>query len=382
MFFERFREATARLPAGLVRPAPAAAPAEIARAEKALGGALPDAYASFLRSFDGADLFHEAIVIAGVGERAPQSLTALNEPGQRDPRGGLVFAEAVAGDRFALDDRGRVVRLRADSEERILAGTSFELWLDATIARERVLWGPDGEFAPDVFDEDGEEIAPAVIVRQTERALKVDPGSADAQYERGLALRRLGRAEKALEAFAAASALDPDDPWPWFDYGRTALEAGRELPRACDAFARAAALEDGPAGARLLAWAARAAGDAGDPASAAEMRRQALARDPALLEALLRAEAQAKHEGDDEARAESEALRLALAPESAARRSLRVVTVDSGPWRETSGAASAPEAASASEGRRRPPPPAPPPRRDPPARPRGGASPKAGRRRR
>jgi tetratricopeptide (TPR) repeat protein len=213
-------------------------------------------------------------------------------------------------------------------------------------------------------------------VRQTERALKVDPGSADAQYERGLALRRLGRAEKALEAFAAASGLDPDDPWPWFDYGRTALEAGRELARASDAFARAAALEDGPAGARLFAWAARAAGDAGDAAGAAEMRRRALERDPALLEALLRAEAQAKHEGDEEARAESEALRLALAPDSAARRSLRVVTADAGSWRETS------EAASAAESRRRPPPPDPPPRRDPPARPRGGASPKAGRRRR
>jgi tetratricopeptide (TPR) repeat protein len=376
MFFERFREATARLPAGLVRPAPAAAPAELARAEAALGGALPAEYASFLRSFDGADLFHEAIVIAGVGEHAPQSLTALNAPGQRDPRGGLVFAEAVAGDRFALDERGRVVRLRADSEERILAGTSFELWLDATIARERVLWGPDGEFAPDVFDEDGEEIAPAVVVRQTERALKIDPGSADAQYERGLALRRLGRADKALEAFAAASALDPVDPWPWFDYGRTALEAGRELGRASDAFARAAALEGGPAGARLFAWAARAAGDAGDPAGAAEMRRRALERDPALLEALLRAEAQASHEGDDEARAESEALRLALAPESAPRRSLRVVTADAGPGREPSGDASA------SEDRRRPRPPDPPPRRVPPARPRGGASPKAGRRRR
>jgi len=356
MFFDRFREAAARLPDGLLRPAPPASAEAVAAAEARLGRALPTEYAAFLRSFDGADLFHEAIVIAGVGPSAPRALLALNDEGARE----IVFAEAVAGDRFALDERGRVLRLRVDSDERILAGSSFERWLDATIARERVLYGPDGEFAPDVFDEDGEEVAAAVVLKQTERALKVDAGSAEAQHERGIALRRLGRLERALEAFAAASALDPDDPWPWFDFGRTAITAGRELPRAREAFERAAAREAGPSGARLFAWAARAAALEGDEAAAAEARREALARDPALLDALARAEAQAVHDGDDDARAENEALRLALAPASAPRRSLRVVTAE-----ET----------------RRPPPDR-PPRPDRAARPRGGASPKAGRRRR
>jgi len=356
MFFERFREATARLPDGLIRPSPPASAEAIARAEARLG-ALPAAYASFLRSFDGADLFHEAIVVAGVGPAAPRDLLALNDPGAGEARRELVFGEAVAGDRFALDERGRVLRLRVDSDERIVAGSAFERWLDATVARERVLYGPDGEFAPDVFDEDGEEIAPAVVLKQTERALKVDPGSAEAQHERGVALRRLGRAERALEAFAAASEIDPTDPWPWFDFGRTALAAGRELPRARAAFERAAEREAGPSGARLLAWAARAALLAGDEEGAARSRREALARDPALLDGLARAEAQAGLDGDDEARAENEALRAALAPGSAPRRSLRVIAAA-----ET-----------------RPPTRDRPPRPGPAARPRGGASRKAGR---
>ncbi|HEX4404278.1 MAG TPA: SMI1/KNR4 family protein [Polyangia bacterium] len=355
MFFDRFREAMARLPAGLIRPAPAATPDLIARAEARLGP-LPAPYASFLRSFDGADLFHEAIVIAGVGASAPRDLVALNdEAAETDDA--LVFAEAVAGDRFALDARGRVLRLRAGSDERIVAGSTFEHWLDATIARERVLYGADGEFAPDVFDDDGEEIAPLIVVRQTERALKIDPGSAEAQHERGVALRRLGRLDRAVEAFAAATALDPENPWPWFDLGRAALASGDDLPRARAAFERAAALEQGPSAARLHAWAARAAPDA---AAAEESRHSALARDPALLDAFTRAEAQAALEGDDEARAENEALRLALAPGSAARRSLPVLTADSS----------------------RPPRPDPPPRPAPAARPRGGASPRAGRPRR
>ncbi|HSZ82406.1 MAG TPA: tetratricopeptide repeat protein [Polyangia bacterium] len=360
MFFDRFREATARLPAGLIRPAPAATPDMIARAEARLGP-LPAPYASFLRSFDGADLFHEAIVIAGVGASAPRALTELNdEASGADGARPLVFAEAVAGDRFALDARGRVLRLRAGSDERIVAGSTFERWLDATIARERVLYGADGEFAPDVFDDDGEEIAPVIVVRQTERALRIDPGSAEAQHERGVALRRLGRLDRAVEAFAAATELDPENPWPWFDLGRTALTSGVDLPRARAAFERAAALEEGPPAARLYAWAARAARAAGDDGAAEDARRAALARDPALLDAFTRAEAQAALEGDDDARAENEALRLALAPGSSARRSLPVLTAESS----------------------RRPRPSPPPRPAPAARPRGGASPRAGRPRR
>ena len=62
-----------RLPAGLIRVVPPAADADIAGAEGALGHAMPAAYASFLRSFDGADLFHESLLIAGVGPQAPRA---------------------------------------------------------------------------------------------------------------------------------------------------------------------------------------------------------------------------------------------------------------------------------------------------------------------
>jgi tetratricopeptide (TPR) repeat protein len=380
MFFERFREATARLPDGLIRPAPPASPASIARAEARLGAALPPEYASFLRSFDGVDLFHEAIVVAGVDDAAPRALLALNETlGEARAsvaRRELIFAEAVAGDRFALDERGRVLRLRAGSDERILAGSGFERWLDATIARERLLYGPDGEFAPDVFDDDGEEIAPAVVLKQTERALKIDPGSAEAQHERGVALRRLGRMGPAIEAFAAATALDPDDPWPWFDLGRTALVEARDLPRALQAFEHAAAREAGPSGARLLAWAARAALLAGDEKAAGQARRAAFARDPTLLDALLRAEAQAALESDEEARAENEALRVALAPASAPRRSLAVLQPGVLPGVQPGVLPGVSEESS------RPPPPARPPRPVPASRPRAGASRRVGKPRR
>jgi tetratricopeptide (TPR) repeat protein len=308
-FFDRFRAAAARLPAGLIRVMPPAEPEAIARVERALGAALPAEYASFLRSFDGADLFHEAILIAGVGPAAPRALDEMNPTG---PAPLLAFADGAAGDRFALDGSGRVWRLRAGSEEKSLAGSTFARWLDATVAREQILYGPDGEFAPDLFEDDGEEVRPVIALRQAERALRADPGSADAEHERGVALRRLGRADAARAAFAAAAALDPDNPWPWFDLGRAELAGGRAA-QALEAFRRAAAHEPEAGSARLLAWAARAALAAGDQAAADDARRAALARDPALADGLRRARDEAAAGADQNAAAEAEALLDAVA---------------------------------------------------------------------
>jgi tetratricopeptide (TPR) repeat protein len=320
-FFDRFRSAIARLPAGLIRVRPPAAPEEIARAGEALGGPLPDAYASFLRSFDGADLFHESVIIAGVGAGAPRLVTALIQ----DRPGELVFAEALSGDRFGLDAAGRVLRYDPGAEERAVAGSTFARWLDATVAREQILFGPDGEYAPDVFDPSAQEIMPAIALRQAERALKVDPESADAAHARGLALSRLGRREAALAAFRAATELDADNPWPGFDLGRTALAINRPAV-ALPAFrSAAAAASDAATVARLLAWAVRAAVAAGDTASTEALRAEARAKDPQLVDHLLRSASAAGEDADEDARAEAIALLEAVAPGTPVPRRLPVV---------------------------------------------------------
>src|SRR6185295_1873558 len=271
--------------------------------EAALGRPLPADYASFLRSFDGADLFHESVVIAGVGPGAPRVLAELPQ----DRAGELVFAESLAGDLYALDAAGRVLRFDPGAEERAVAGSAFDRWLDATVAREQLLVGPDGEYAPDVFDPAGQEVLPSIALRQAERALKLDPGAADSEHARGLALARLGRRDAALSAFRAASALDADNPWPLFDLGRTALALDKPAA-ALPAFRQAAAAtrEDATA-ARLLAWAVRAA-IAADDRSAAALRAEALARDPHLVGGLTRAASMAGEDADEDARDEAIAL--------------------------------------------------------------------------
>jgi tetratricopeptide (TPR) repeat protein len=319
-FFDAFRAAVARAPAGLHRPGPPATPAAIATAEAALGRPLPDSYADFLRSFDGAELFHETVILYGVGGGGTCALVEANAP-PRPPtlaEGELVVAESAGGDRYALDAEGRVVHLRAGSDERWLAGSSFPRWLDALLTREALLYDAEGEFLLEAFEPDGEELTPAFALRQAERALRKDPDAAEAHHDLGIALRRIGRPDRAREAFARAAALDPGNPWPWFDLGRAALDeavadANAAAPgEAIEPFRRAAEAIPGPEGARMLVWAARAADQAGQGAEADRARADAQARDPDLATALRRAvDASAD---DPEAHAEAERLLEALAP--------------------------------------------------------------------
>jgi tetratricopeptide (TPR) repeat protein len=224
-----------------------------------------------------------------------------------------------------------VLRYDPGAEERALAGSTFPRWLDATVAREQILFGPDGEYAPDVFDPSAQEILPTIALRQAERALKVDPESADAAHARGLALARLGRREAALGAFAAATELDADNPWPWFDLGRTALALGKPAA-ALPAFRRGAAAVGEPASAaRLLAWGVRAAVASGDGAAAEALRAEARAKDAALVEHLVRSASAAGEDADEDARDEAIALLEAVAPGTKVPRRLPVVRTDPSP---------------------------------------------------
>lgn len=330
-----------RLPAGLVRLSPPATQDQVAAAEAALERRLPPVFVSFLRSFDGADLFHEAVVIAGVGPSAPRRLVDLDRVHGRPAGGGVVFAETPAGDRFMFRPDGAVVHGRgaaATSDEEVwLAGSDFSKWLEATVAYQRLLYGPDGEFSPDAFEPDSGDILPRVALRQADKALRLDPGAAELHHERGVALRRLERDADACEAFRQAAELDPENPWSWFELGRAALEAGVAGGRdALDAFERAGRAErTGESGARFWIWAARAALLLGAPERLAECRRQALALAPDLAGALHRARDAAAEGGDPHEIEEAEALVAALErPPGTARARLAVVT-DSGPGTTT-----------------------------------------------
>jgi hypothetical protein len=317
LYFEGFRTALGRTAEGLIRPGPPASEKDLRAAEEALGRPLPASLAAFLQSWDGVELFDESLIVGGVGPKALRLLVDANQPPLPPlvAPGELVVAEAANGDRYVLGtgEDPPIMHLRADAEERWLAGSGFGPWIEALVAREQLLYDSEGEFRLEAFEEDGQELTTAFALRQAERALKRDPGSAESHHDLGIAYRRLGKLERARASFARAAELDESNPWPWFDRGRAelALEDGAA---AAASFRRAAALVPGPEGARFLAWAARAARAAGDENAAGQARKEAQERDPTLTTSLRRSAEAARAEDDEDATAEAEALAEAMEP--------------------------------------------------------------------
>ena len=185
--------------------------------------------------------------------------------------------------------------MRPDADERWLAGSDLASWLEATIAHQEILYDRQGEFRLEAFEGDG-EITPGYALKQAERAVRKDPGSALAHHELGLALRRLDRKGPARDAFARAAHLDSTNPWPRFDLGRIQHILG-EHREAALAFEAAGKLARAEVGARFLVWAARCLVEQNDRASADRLRAEALRRHPTVLEDLRRA-AESEEEGD------------------------------------------------------------------------------------
>jgi tetratricopeptide (TPR) repeat protein len=181
----------------------------------------------------------------------------------------------------------------------------------AIIAHDALLYDAEGEFLADAFEPEGEELTPTFALRQAERALRKDPDSAIYHHERGVALRRAGKLDSARESFGAAAAIDPTNPWPWFDLGRADQALGR-YAEAAAAFECAAEAADGAEGARFCAWAARAFHLAGERTTADRLRAAALARNPGLLESLRAAAAAAIEDEDPDGARDAEELAALL----------------------------------------------------------------------
>ena len=290
VFFERFRAEVARYADGvhqLGEPAP----------KTAVTG-LPEELAAFLRSWNGADLFIDAVTILDA--------TRVVKEGEL-----VVFGATAGGDRLALDPDGAVVRLEEDTGEALVEGTAFARWIEGFVVAEGTLYDREGEYKDDVFDDSGEELAPEVIERRERKALKIDPGAPAPTWRLARALDRLGHAKKAAELLRELTARAPRFGWAWFDLGRLERAAGR--PAEAEA-AFAAASEADPeyehAG-YFAAHAARAAAERGDDAARARHAARALDLDPDLARA--QRDAAARLLGEDRRPEALEAAQIAAA---------------------------------------------------------------------
>ena len=135
-FFESLRTAVGRFAAGVHELGAPSDERALNAAEKRLGISFPTSHREFLRSFDGANLFHESLRLFAAAE-----ITVARGNEERFLRVG----ETPDGALYLRSDGGLYL-VDEESPDPILSGSSTEAWLDATLAREALLVDRDGEY--------------------------------------------------------------------------------------------------------------------------------------------------------------------------------------------------------------------------------------------
>lgn len=313
-FFDRFRTAQRRYARGVHELSEPATPAAIAAAEARVGG-LPDELRDFLGQWNGGYLFHDDYALFGVEGARPDLLRLVRVEG---PGAEPLLALGEGPDRsLFVDGRGRVLARHADTEELVVEGSGLERWLDATLAREALVYDRDGEFREEAFD--GGELSDGTRRKRAQAALKADPDAPAWNLELAELFLEGGEPDSARELLEHLVEGEPGDAGAWLLLGRLRREAG-DLAGASAAFVAAADAErDDEEKAFALASAARAAGEAGLDGARALGERAAAAM-PGFVVQQREAANHLLDEGDVEGALQRLSLAAAAAPDDAALR--------------------------------------------------------------
>jgi tetratricopeptide (TPR) repeat protein len=160
---------------------------------------------------DGARLYIDSLVI-----RPSHEVTLENARWR--------FAE-LDGDAIAIDHRGRIWRTDESIEDEVCEGTRLDRWLAGQLAALALVYDHDGEYADDVFDEDG-EILPIVREKQLRAQLKRDAGAPGPRWRLAHALLAQGALEDARNELEQVVADDPAFVWAWLDLARVSERLG------------------------------------------------------------------------------------------------------------------------------------------------------------
>lgn len=300
---ERIMEVAGSLPPGMSR---------LGEPAFLMDAGWPDALTEVYLYFDGAELFHEDLVLLPAS-RVKQ--VRREDPGATAAERDATYYRAgeIGGDDLCVDDQGRVWRLEEDTGEWLPEGSRLERWLLGVMEAQRMLYDRDGEFIDEAFDESG-ELTPAMSERMNRRVLKRDRAAPAPRWRLARAMALQGKMEAAREQLETVVAESPAFAWAWFDLARISEVMG-ELASAGDEMEAAATARPGyEHAAYFWAQAARLARAAGDEARRAGCAREALALDPGLAGSQREGARANLEEGELEAAQELAENAAALAP--------------------------------------------------------------------
>jgi tetratricopeptide (TPR) repeat protein len=149
----------------------------------------------------------------------------------------------VEGDPIAIDHRGKIWRFDPSLEDDFCDGTRLDRWLAGIVEATALLYDGDGEFAEDVFDDDG-EIEPRVREKCLRAQLKRDAAAPGPRWRLAQALAEQGAIEDARNELEQVVSDDPAFAWAWLDLARISEKLG-ELANATDEVRMAAETADG-----------------------------------------------------------------------------------------------------------------------------------------
>jgi hypothetical protein len=249
----------------------------------------------------GARLFGETIVLAPAAE-----LPAADDDG-------LVECGTVDDEPFWFDRAGRVWRDDPDLGERYVDGTALDRWLFGAVDAAALLFDGDGEYADDVFTEDG-ELTPACALARARAQVKRDGKAPGPRWRLARLLAESGELMAAREELEEVVAVTPTLAWAWLDLARISEKLG-ELTGALDE-ARAAADADPTHDQRayFFAEAARLAAAIGDEGARAELAAKAVATDAGVVRAQVAGAEDRLADGEVQAAERLAALARAVAP--------------------------------------------------------------------
>jgi Tfp pilus assembly protein PilF len=201
------------------------------------------------------------------------------------------------GEEVSLDDRGRVWRFDASLEDHVCEGTRLDRWLSGTVDALALLYDAEGEFAEDLFDEEG-ELLPKIGENQLRAQLKRDASAPGPRWRLAHALLAQGNVEDARQQLEEVVAKDPQFAWAWLDLARISERVGEATGAIDEARAGAEAAVGHPQAGYFWAQVARIATRAGDESTRVDAARRASELAPDLKAAQIAGARSSLEEGD------------------------------------------------------------------------------------
>ena len=266
----------------------------------ALDADLPAAVTAVYRLFDGADLFHEALILYP------------NASWTRD--GGRMQVGEMGTDALWVDmATGAVWRMEEDTGEWLCEGTQFDRWLWGWVEAEAVLYDHEGEFRAGVIGPQG-DLNEGTAIEHERRLLRRDRSAASPRWRLARALARAGNIEAARHELELVVEEHPRFGWAWYDLSRLSEALGELAGAREEALAAAEADPHYEHAGFFLGWAARLAVLAGDEPARAELAARARAADAALGQRQLDGARASLEAGEIDAARELVQVALAIEP--------------------------------------------------------------------